>query len=114
MVPCFIWTVGLAKQEPRVTILEERYLSGKRCFEVSVPKEELHRLVEALPEHKSARAKRLLEVLLTEDGNTINVHNNWLICLHSAIVSKHHHGHRANKLPSLPPMVKDNILRVEE
>lgn len=35
---------------------------------MSVPKEELYRLVEALPEQKTARAKRLLEVLLTEES----------------------------------------------
>jgi len=40
---------------------------------VSVPKEELHRLVEALPEQKNARAKRLLEVLLTTEESVDDV-----------------------------------------
>ena len=33
-----------------------------------MPKEELHRLVDALPERKNASAKELLEVLLTEES----------------------------------------------
>lgn len=40
---------------------------------MSVPKEELHRLVEALPEQKNARAKRLLEVLLTTEESVDDV-----------------------------------------
>jgi len=40
---------------------------------VSVPKEELHRLVEALPEQKNARAKRLLEVLVATEESVDDV-----------------------------------------
>jgi hypothetical protein len=33
---------------------------------LSIPKEELHRLIDALPEQKIAKAKRILEKLLSE------------------------------------------------
>ena len=33
---------------------------------MSIPKEELHRLIDALPEQKIAKAKRILEKLLSE------------------------------------------------